>query len=105
MLIVEIEFYILEGKDREFREAWTVTTDYIYKHFGSLGSRLCKADANKYIAYAQWPDLETYEKNHVWNNEGLKIRSRMRGTLVSKQAKILNKLIVDIDLSKSETYP
>lgn len=37
-------------------------TQLIYKHEGSLGSRLHYNGERLYIAYAQWPDKATWEK-------------------------------------------
>lgn len=53
-------FQILEGKDQEFRAAWKGLTELIYQHRGSLGSRLHKLSDSEYIAYAVWPDKETF---------------------------------------------
>jgi len=104
MLVVQIKFVVLKGKDQELRKAWAETTNYIYKNFGSLGSRLHKTSTGEYIAHAQWPDLETYEKEHIWTKEGLEVRDRMRGALSSQSPEIQQKLIVDTDLFKSRAY-
>lgn len=53
-------FQIHEGKDQEFIAAWKGLTELIYEHRGSLGSRLHKLNDSEYIAYAVWPDKETF---------------------------------------------
>lgn len=48
-----------------FVTAWKKMTVLLYTREGSLGSRLHKVDETKYIAYAQWPDKETWAKQKV----------------------------------------
>ncbi len=103
MLAVILEFDILEGKEDEFREAWSEVTKFIYQNFGSLGSRLHKSKTGKFIAYAQWPDKETYFSEHKWTKEGIKHGKRMRATYKS-ETKVLQMLEMEIDLTKSKTF-
>ncbi|MFC3285893.1 antibiotic biosynthesis monooxygenase family protein [Litchfieldella rifensis] len=105
MLAIILEFDVIPGKEEAFREAWEETTKYIHTNFGSLGSRLHRAEDGKFIAYAQWPDHETYEKEHDWSEEGIKCRERMRSTLKSEQVIVLHKLDVDTDLLEQESSP
>ena len=60
--IVIYSFKVIDGKEKDFINAWTELTKLIYISAGSYGSRLHKADKLLYIAYAQWPDNETW--NH-----------------------------------------
>ena len=46
---------------RDFIEAWSEMTNLIKKYEGGLGSRLHRVNELEYIAYAQWPDRETWE--------------------------------------------
>ncbi|EPC01547.1 hypothetical protein L861_16885 [Litchfieldella anticariensis FP35 = DSM 16096] len=98
MLAIILEFDVIPGKEDAFREAWKETTKYIHTNFGSLGSRLHRDENGRFIAYAQWPDHETYKKEHDWSEEGIKCRERMRATLKSEKVTVLHKLDVDIDL-------
>ena len=66
MFTVIYKFKLKENKIQQFEENWSELTKLIYKHQGSLGSRLHKSDRCNYIAYAQWPDKETWESE--WNN-------------------------------------
>jgi len=45
-----------------FINAWKEYTTIIYENAGSLGSRLHKQSEFTYIAYAQWPDKQTWER-------------------------------------------
>ena len=92
MLSVLIEFEVIDGRENEFKTTWVETTKYIYENFNSLGSRLHKSTSGKFIAYAQWPSIEEYESDHEWSTGGREIRKRMRETLVSEKATVLEKL-------------
>ena len=66
MFTVIYKFKIKPDKIQQFEENWTELTKLIYNNQGSLGSRLHKSDGLNYIAYAQWPNKETWESE--WNN-------------------------------------
>lgn len=46
-----------------FEKSWKELTLLIYKTAGSLGSRLHKTNLASYIAYAQWPNKETWQNS------------------------------------------
>lgn len=60
---VVYSFKIIDGKSNDFVKCWTALTKYIYKFEGSHGSRLHELDGNSFMAYAQWPDKETFERS------------------------------------------
>lgn len=62
MFIVLYNFVVKRGQEDIFVDAWTNLTDLIYKHEGSLGSRLHKSETQQYIAYAQWPSEFVFDK-------------------------------------------
>ena len=97
MMAVLIEFRVRPGQNDAFRAAWTETTDYIRARFGSLGSRLHRAGDDRYIAYALWPDRETYDRDHAWSDAGRAIRQRMADTLVDGRGKVIDYLDVEVD--------
>ncbi len=66
MFSVIYKFQLKPDKIQQFEENWTELTKLIYEHQGSWGSRLHKSDETNYIAYAQWPDKETWESE--WKN-------------------------------------
>ncbi len=61
MFCVVYQFTALPAKEQEFRQAWAELTKIIYEHAGSLGSRLHRDSSGNFIAYAQWPDRESWE--------------------------------------------
>ncbi len=62
MFIALYRWKVKEGQEKNFQEGWHRRTEEIYQHCGSLGSRLHKAEAGIWVAYAQWPDRRTYDK-------------------------------------------
>lgn len=52
------------GKEMQFQEIWSRNTPLIIEHCGGLGSRLHQAEDGTWLAYAQWPDKETWERSY-----------------------------------------
>lgn len=63
MYVVIYQFNVKPQQAETFIKAWEGLTELIYKHEGSLGSRLHKQDEQTYIAYAQWPDKTTFKNS------------------------------------------
>lgn len=66
MFSVIYKFQVKESLTQQFEENWAELTKLISQHQGGLGSRLHKSDKLTYIAYAQWPDNQTWESE--WND-------------------------------------
>ena len=103
MIVVIYKFEIKPNKFIDFLKYWKKMTLLIHQYEKGLGSRLHKKEENVYIAYAQWPDRET------WSNSGVNlpkeaevIRNEMRK--VCSKVTILNELEVVEDLLKTEAY-
>mgnify|MGYP001597052458 CR=1 FL=1 len=64
MFTVIYSFKVKQGQSDNFIEAWKDMTNLIIKYEGGLGSRLHKQSEFNFIAYAQWPNKET------WKNSG-----------------------------------
>ncbi len=60
MFAVIYKFKVKLGQEEVFTEAWTKLTQLIYQYEASLGSRLHRQSDAIYIAYAQWPDRNTW---------------------------------------------
>ncbi|MEO9534048.1 MAG: antibiotic biosynthesis monooxygenase [Crocinitomicaceae bacterium] len=67
MFVAIYTFTIHPNKEAEFIEAWEALTKLIYEYENSLGSRLHRKSETEFIAYAQWPDKNT------WKNSGDKL--------------------------------
>jgi heme-degrading monooxygenase HmoA len=63
MYIVLYSFKVKPKEEENFIKGWKGLTALIYKHEGSLGSRLHKTDTINYIAYAQWPSKDKFENS------------------------------------------
>ena len=63
MFIVIYLFIVKQGQEDVFINAWSEVTLSYRDHCGSLGSRLNKKTVNEFIAYAQWPSRESWEKS------------------------------------------
>lgn len=55
-------FKVHTGAEESFRQGWERLTEAIRDKRGGLGSRLHLADDGWWVAYAQWPDRETWER-------------------------------------------
>ena len=61
MFCVIYSFFVKPNLNDQFEQVWRDLTNIIYKNNGSLGSRLHRENNHKYIAYAQWPDKESWK--------------------------------------------
>ena len=52
---------MVPGREAQFEAGWRGGTERITAEFGGWGSRLHKQSEGIYIAYAQWPDEETWK--------------------------------------------
>jgi heme-degrading monooxygenase HmoA len=64
MFVVLYEIKIKAGFEDEFRKAWHDLTQAIIGEMGSLGARLHRRADGTFIAYAQWPSRELWQKGH-----------------------------------------
>jgi heme-degrading monooxygenase HmoA len=60
MIYVIYEFKCTPENQESFIRLWREATQVIRNNHGSLGSRLHHAGDSTYIAYAAWPDEETF---------------------------------------------
>ncbi len=104
MFAVLYSFTIIPGKEDQFLKTWHELTRLIYQYEQSFGSRLHKEVDQRYIAYAQWPDKQT------WKNAGSKLppeadpyRSQMRDSCL--EIKTLYELdLVDDQLASAQFH-
>ena len=98
-------FRIHEGKEQDFINSWTALTSLFYEFAGSYGSRLHKADNLLFIAYAQWPDKETFERaDDTLPEESNIYRQQLRASCSEIKTEFELGTIV-IDLLKKEQHP
>ena len=103
MFAVIYSFKVKPGLIEEFKQTWKELTVLIYHYEQSFGSRLHSSEENVFIAYALWPDKNT------WKNSGTKLpsqatilRNRLRD--VCEEFNTLHELIVEEDFLKTKQY-
>jgi quinol monooxygenase YgiN len=89
------QFKVKPGMTQQFREAWHALTELIFASCNALGSRLHESDDGTWIAYAQWPDRETWENPNPLPNQDA--RAALAECL-DGETKVLFKLTVSDDL-------
>ncbi|WP_282030241.1 antibiotic biosynthesis monooxygenase family protein [Winogradskyella eximia] len=101
MYVVLYSIVIKPNQEDQFINAWKGLTKLIYKYEGSLGSRLHKKDTLNFLAYAQWPDKNTFD-NAGGNlpEEANHYRNTMKATC--EKFEVLEKLEVVKDLLKEQ---
>lgn len=62
MYAVIYRWQVVAGLEAQFEAGWRRGTQAIAAEFGGWGSRLHKQSEGVYIAYAQWPDEETWKR-------------------------------------------
>jgi heme-degrading monooxygenase HmoA len=62
MFAVIYRWRVKPGLEAQFEEGWHRGTLAIRRELGGWGSRLHRADDGTFIAYAIWPDEETWAK-------------------------------------------
>lgn len=97
MFSVLYSFSIHPDKKDQFLKAWSSLTQLIIEYEAGLGSRLHEISEKEYIAYAQWPDRET------WQNSGgnlpesaSKIRADMREACIEIKTVYELKIVKDL---------
>jgi heme-degrading monooxygenase HmoA len=84
------------GKEAQFEKAWAEVTHLIRSHRGGLGSRLHRRSDGTYLAYAQWPDQQTWERSSsipLPENQAL---AQMRDSIASSETPIQMNLLQDL---------
>ncbi len=62
MFVAVYWWRVKPGKEEQFREAWRRGTEAITRIYGSYGSRLHRETDGRFVAYAEWPDAETWQR-------------------------------------------
>lgn len=85
MFVALYEFVVRDGQEQQFCDNWTLLTEGLYLHAGSLGSRLHRCADGRYMAYAQWPDRDCWvtARSLPLPATYQQAREAMRATLIS----------------------
>lgn len=93
MFVVVYRWAVKPGREQEFRKAWVDVTEANYKAYGSLGSRLHRNEDGDWVAYAQWPSRDAWEK--AWK----------RGVLANPAASAIMKNCVEEKSAQEQFFP
>ncbi|MBT8261019.1 MAG: antibiotic biosynthesis monooxygenase [Bacteroidia bacterium] len=103
MFTVIYSFKVKPNKEKVFIDSWKGLTSLIYKHEGSLGSRLHRENENLFIAYAQWPNKETWGKSGgKLPDSAAEFRKAMKDSCISIDT--IYKMEVVSNLLKSNSF-
>lgn len=97
MFVALYEFVVRDGREQQFCDNWALLTEGLYQHAGSLGSRLHRCADGRYLAYAQWPDRDSWAmaRNQPLPGHYQQAREAMRAALIS--AATIEQLDVVVD--------
>lgn len=97
MFCVIYIFQVKPGKNHDFERTWSELTDALYRHAGSLGSKLHKSGEDRYMAYATWPNQQSWEnsteKLPAW---ALAIRDRMKESCLFVETVFAGNVLKDL---------
>lgn len=101
MLIIIYSFKPKAGREVELIKLWKKITTSLRNNCNSLGSRLHKASDSEYIAYAQWPNEDTYERAKLFE-ELDSLRSKFKDVINSMEVLHKAEIVEDLLVSNSE---
>jgi len=105
MFCIIYQFKIHQGVEEKFIKSWEEVTKAFKKHCGALGSRLHKNNECDYIAYAQWPSKEVYDKaelpEEVINGAFSEMRSHCKSVAVLYELTPVSDLLENININDS----
>lgn len=84
MFVVIYRWRVHEDRETEFEQAWAELTELYKQLRGGLGSRLHRTDEGLYVAYAQWPDRETYFLSAERGVPDAAVAARMNAAVIER---------------------
>ena len=96
MFIALYRWAVREGQEERFREGWRRLTEEIHARRGSRGSRLHRAEDGTWVAYAQWPDRQTWESARGVEAADGEALEMMRGSIEVSHPPVLMEVSDDL---------
>lgn len=93
---VVYRFKVRPGSETIFRDGWTRMTMAIREHRAGLGSRLHLADDGWWVAYAQWPDREAWERSRAMESADVVAAQMMSESIEERLPPILMEPRIDL---------
>jgi heme-degrading monooxygenase HmoA len=105
MFVAIYSFDVKPTKEAAFLSAWEALTIMIKDHLGGWGSRIHKSDDGQYIAYAQWPSRDFWERDNanLLPAEASKHRAIMKGACMEIKTVYRLEMICDLLIHDSGT--
>ena len=83
--------------EESFIEGWSRLTEAIRETRGGMGSRLHKSDDGWWVAYAQWPDRQTWESSQTaYESPDIEASNLMTEAIEDREPPILLEPIIDL---------
>ena len=101
MFCVLYKFTVKAGCESTFRHNWVAVTQWLYRHAGSFGSRLHRANDGSYIGYAQWASHDKWKEDRA----NAELQSHVQAMREScEEVEVLHELDVTDDYLQREEY-
>ncbi len=101
MFCVLYRFTVKAGCESAFRYDWVAVTQWLYRHAGSFGSRLHRANDGSYIGYAQSPSHDKWKEDRT----DAELKSHIQAMRDSCEGvEVMYELDVTDDHLQSEVY-
>jgi hypothetical protein len=96
MFHVIYRWRVHEGKESQFEQSWAEVTRMIRAHRGGLGSRLHRCPDGTYVAYARWPDHDTWHRSGSIPLPDDGVVARMKEAIASSEPPIQMTAVADL---------
>jgi quinol monooxygenase YgiN len=93
---VVYRFKVRRGSEDAFRQGWIRMTEAIRANRAGLGSRLHLAEDGWWVAYAQWPDREAWERSQTMEVADADAAQMMTDSLEERMPPILMEPKIDL---------
>ncbi len=103
MFCIIYKFTVKPGHEDQFRQHWLAVTHWYYRHAGSLGLRLHRANQGEYIGYAQWSSRKQCEQQRDRSDAELQ-RHRQAMRECCESIEVIYELDVMDDWLQQEVY-
>ena len=91
-------FKLRAGAEDLFRQGWIRITEAIRDSRGGLGSRLHVTDDGWWLAYAQWPDRQTWERSGEMESADPEAGKMMADSIEERLPPVLMEPQIDLAL-------
>ncbi|MDD3762152.1 MAG: antibiotic biosynthesis monooxygenase [Nevskiales bacterium] len=93
---VVYQWRVRAGLDRQFREAWEALTRVLIEQRGACGSRLHRADAGTYVAYALWPSRAVWEQSCTLHEQDQTLSQQILDAVEDTWSPMLLETVADL---------